>query len=172
MKKNIAWEPLSNNGFTLIEVICAIAILTVGILSLYSLQISSINTNSSANTITAASTWASDRVEILINRPYSCNPFSTNCHDLDDTNGNGTGQDTNFDGRDDVGPDFNFGLNDATTATADHSVTSPDGRYTILWNVAVDTPLPNTKTIRVIVTSSDRGVIKSVPLTYIKSDKI
>lgn len=170
MKKSIAWEPLSNKGFTLIEVICAIAILTVGILSLYSLQISSINTNFSANTVTAASTWASDRVEILINRPYSCNPFRVNCHDLDDVNGDGTGLDLNNDGVDDSGG--NFGLDNNTPATADHSATSPDGLYTILWNVAVDTPVPNTKTIRIIVTSMDRGVTKTVSMTYIKSDMI
>ncbi len=36
--------------------------------------------------------------------------------------------------------------------TADHNAVSTYGTYTIFWNVAVDEPIPNTKTIHVIVT--------------------
>lgn len=172
MKNSIVKNKSCSEGFALIEVMCAMVVLTIGILSLYSMHVATINTNASANSITNASNWANDRIEILLNRPYSCVPFRTNCHDLDDVNGDGTNQDANNDGTDDVGPDLNFGLNNATPATADHIATSPDGRFTILWNVAVDTPIPNTKTIRVVVTTQERGVTRTVPLTYIKSDTI
>jgi type IV pilus modification protein PilV len=164
----IAKSTKHNKGFTLVEVMIAIAVLTIGILALYSMQVSAINGNATANNLTNASNWASDRVEILLSRPYDCSPASANCHDLDDDNGDGTNQPVDVNGNDSDGG--NFGLDNATAATADGREVSPDGRYTILWNVAVNTPVPSSKTIRVIVTSQDRGVTKTVPLTYIKSE--
>lgn len=172
MKVSVVGKSGCTEGFTLIEVMCAIVVLTVGILSLYSMHVATINTNATASRITGAANWASDRIEILLSRPYSCTPVRANCHDLDDVNGDGTNQDTNNDGTDDSGADPTFGLDNATPATADHIAASPDGRFTILWNVAVDTPVPNTKTIRVLVTTQERGVTRTVPLTYIKSDTI
>ncbi len=177
----------SDQGFTLIEVMTAIVLLTIGILSLYALHVTSINSNLSASNMTTACNWASDRIEILLSRGY-------NHSDLEDDNGNGTNQDANNDGIDDSGGNSidytggavdaaggNFGLNSGLTfnaagvltgvnkALADGRATLPDNRYTMLWNVAIDTPVPNSKTIRVIVTFQDRGVIKNIPLTYIKS---
>lgn len=187
--KNFSSAPtVSDQGFTLIEVIIAIALLTIGILSLYTMHVAAINSNGTASNMTTASNWASDRVEILLNRNYDHS-------DLSDDNGDGTGQDADNDGIDDSGGNSidyeggavdvaggNFGLNGGllfnaagalvgvNQALADGRATSPDNRYTILWNVAIDIPVPNSKTIRVIVTSQDRGMIKAVPLTYIKSD--
>jgi hypothetical protein len=112
------------------------------------MHISSINGNASANNMTLGTNWASDRIEILLSRSYGHSDF-------EDDDGDGAG-----------------GLDNATPATADGRDTSPDNRYTILWNVAVDTPVPNCKTIRVIVTSQDRGVTKTIPLTYYKNEQI
>ena len=180
----------SNQGFTLVEVIVAIGILTVGILSLYSMHVASINSNGAASNMTTGSNWATDRIEILLSRHY-------NHADLRDDNGNGTGQDANVDGIDDSGGNSidyvggpidavggNFGLNGGLVynaagtltavnqALADGRATSPDNRYTILWNIAEDVPILHCKTIRVIVTSQERGVIKAIPLTYIKSEQL
>lgn len=155
----------NDSGFTLIEVIIAIVILTIGILSVNAMQISSIQGNSSANLLTESSGWAQDRVEQIVGMKYD---------DLVDVNGNGTNKDNNRDGLDDSGNDF--GLNDDTEASADGPpVGGPpatEGHYTIVWNVAQDVPLPHTKTIRIIVSYNNRGILKSVPLTYIKADII
>lgn len=153
-------------GFTLIEVLIAMFVLTIGIFALYSMQITALNTNARANSMTIASNWASDRVEGLLNRPYDCTPLRTNCHDLDDINGDGTNQDANDDGIDDDGG--NFGLDNATAASVDGRAISPDGQYTVFWNVAIDTPVPDTKTIRVMVLSQERGTTHAIPITYIK----
>lgn len=153
----------NESGFTLIEVIIAIAILTIGILSVNAMQISSIQGNSNANLLTESSGWAQDRVEQIVGMKYDN-------VDLDDDDNDGTKQDNNRDGLDDNGNDF--GLNDDTVGTADGSATSPDGQYTILWNVAQDVPLPHTKTVRIIVSYTNRAVLKTVPLTYIKADII
>lgn len=175
MKNIINRQNPTNQGFTLLEVIIAIAILTIGILSLCSMHVASINGNASASNMTIGGNWASDRIEILLGRPYD-HP------DLEDDNGDGTNKDTDNNGSDDKGGDFGLNgglifnaaglLTGVKKAAADGRATSPDNRYTILWNVAIDTPVPNCKTIRVIVTSQERGVIKTIPLTYIKSEQI
>jgi type IV pilus assembly protein PilV len=60
-------------GFTLLEVIVAISILTIGILAVASMQISSIRGNSFAAGVTEGTTWAGDQVERLMALPYDHN---------------------------------------------------------------------------------------------------
>ena len=151
------------NGFTLIEVLIAIAVLSIGILALYTMQTNSIIGNSNANTLTTASTWASDQIENFISLQYS----NTS---LNDTDGDGTGQDSDGNGIDDN--ENNFGLDDKTASTADGNASSQDGRYTIFWNVAVGVPMPNLKTVRVIVQDNSNKLSRPVTFTYIKADII
>lgn len=54
------------DGFTLIEAMIAIAILIIGILPLFAMQISSIHGNATANNLTAASTRALDQIEQML----------------------------------------------------------------------------------------------------------
>lgn len=153
----------SQSGFTLIEVLIAVAIFTIGILSVNAMQIAGIKGNSSANRITESTSWASDRIETLLGLDYSDT-------DLDDDDGDGTGEDGNNDGTDDDGG--NFGLDD-TGAGADHPPeTSPDGKYTIEWNIAVDHPFPGLKTIKVIINRQEQGQTKTISMTYMKADSV
>lgn len=133
-------------GFTLIEVIIALAVLTIGILSVNVMHTVSIRGNATASGITTSANWAADRVERIFSLNYGND-------DLKDTDADGS-----------AGLDA-----DVTTATADHNWTSPDGRYTVLWNVAEEYPMPNIKTIHVIVNRSDRGETKTVTFRYKKS---
>ena len=142
-------------GFTLIEVMVAIAVLTIGIFSLYSMQTTAISGNSTANGITVASTWAGDRVERLLAMDYD-DPL------LKDTKA----------------PAGIAGLNSKTDATADGKDVSPDGQYTAYWYVAdFLTPDPynltasTVKAVRVIVLRQDHGVQKEVVLNYYKQKK-
>jgi prepilin-type N-terminal cleavage/methylation domain-containing protein len=148
----------NNKGFTLIETLVALVILTIGILTLNKMQVTSIRGNANASGITSSSSWAAGQVEQLLRLDYD-DPL------LDDGDGDGTGQDADDDGVDDGGNDF--GLSD-TGANADGTATSPDNNYTIFWNVAVDEPMPNLKTIRVIVTRNYYGLQKQVALDYCK----
>ena len=131
-------------GFTLIEVLVAMVILGIGLMSLVSLQATGIKGNSQASHITVASDWGADRMEKLFALKW-----------------------TDIDLQDDTAPYDLAGLNE-TGATADGSDTSPDGFYTIYWNIADDTPMPDTKTIRVIILRSEGGVTKSVVMDYLK----
>ncbi len=126
-------------GFSLLEVIVAIAILSVGILAVASMQGNASRNNVFADTRTQAATWATDRIEKLVDLPWD----DANLSDAD-----GDGQA----GLDNTG----FDNNAATTGDADHMVT--EGNYTIYWNVADDVPITNVKTVRVIVVWSHYGV--------------
>ncbi len=57
-------------GFTLIEVLMAMAIFTIGILGLFGMQSAVISKNLSANTITSGATWATDQIELLLGQDY------------------------------------------------------------------------------------------------------
>ena len=150
----------NEKGFTLLEVIAAISILSVGLLAVASMQGSIIKGNRFAGGVTEATSWASDQMEKLMVLPYD--------HaDLVDTDGDGTGEDNDGDGVDDDGGDF--GLEDTVypqdVTTADHRVTQ--GRYIVYWNIAVDIEANDTKTVNVIVTWTDHGIQKRVSIRNI-----
>lgn len=154
----------SQNGFTLIETLIAMVVFSVGILGLASMQITSIQGNSQARQITEASNLAADRIESILSLDY----YDTALKDVD---GDGTGQDTStpHDGLDNSGG--NFGLDDATDATADGAADSDgDGVNDIFWNIAIDTPLLHTKTIKFII--DPPGSVKNIEITYMKADII
>jgi type IV pilus modification protein PilV len=58
-------------GFTLLEVIVAIAVLTVGLLAVGAMQTSAVGGNLSAYRTSEAVTLAQDRMEWLLFRPYA-----------------------------------------------------------------------------------------------------
>lgn len=160
--KDVSMIPIDNQaGFTLIEVLIAVFIFTVGILSVNAMQIASIKGNFSSNRISQSTSWATGQVEYLLGLDY-------NDTDLDDDDGDGTDQDLNGDGVDDDGE--NFGLDDIVSP--DGSETSPDGQYTIYWNVAPDYPLLGIKTVKITVNRQDRGESKVVSMIYMKADSV
>lgn len=61
----------SQKGFTILEVMIAMAIFAIGILGVAKMQIKSTTGNTTARTITEGTTVAVDRVERLISLPYS-----------------------------------------------------------------------------------------------------
>lgn len=141
-------QTLGQQGFTLIEVLVAIVILSIGILSLITMQITGIKGNATANQITTASSWSADRIEKLFSLDW-----------------------THPDLTDDTAPNGVPGLNE-TGATADGSATSPDTFYTIYWNIADNTPMPDTKKIRVIILRSQDGGRKRVVMDYLRPKNI
>jgi len=145
-------------GYTLVEVLVALGILGFGLLAVATMQVTAIKTNARASELSQGVTLAQSKVEELMNLPYS----SPRLSDVDD---DGTDEDANDDGIDDDGD--NFGLNDVGV---DSDYEEPNGRYTINWNVAVDEPVTASKTIRVIVTWTERGKNKRVSLDFVKTN--
>ena len=72
MKKadEVNGNPDREAGFTLIEVIVAISILSIGLLAVASMQTAAIRGNDNAYRITEGVTWAQDRLEYLLSLPY------------------------------------------------------------------------------------------------------
>jgi type IV pilus assembly protein PilV len=64
-------RPIGEKGFTLLEVIVAISILTFGLLAVASMQMTAIRGNYNASNITEATTVAQDRLEDLMGLLYS-----------------------------------------------------------------------------------------------------
>lgn len=60
----------NNRGFTIIEVMFALSIFSIGILAVSGLAISSVGSNASARRITDATALAEDRLERLAALPY------------------------------------------------------------------------------------------------------
>lgn len=67
-------------GFTLLEVIIAIAILTFGLLAVASMQTASIQGNSVANRLTEGTSWAQDKMEELLTLPDTDADLSEGSH--------------------------------------------------------------------------------------------
>ncbi len=171
-------DKLNNNkGFTLIESVIATAVLGIGILALQTMQITSIKGNAHANRITTSSILASDRLERIYTAPYRDTTLTCADDLMCDRDGDGTDQDIDMNGIDEVtadDSDTNFGLDDDTALTADHVITADniDDIHTIFINIATDHPVRNNKTIRVIVLSNQMGNTRRVEYTYIKDDLI
>lgn len=63
-------QKLNNHGLSIIEVIFALSIFTIGILAVSTLAISSVSSNASARRITDATALAEDRLERLAAMAY------------------------------------------------------------------------------------------------------
>jgi type IV pilus assembly protein PilV len=68
------------NGFTLIEVLIALTIFSIGILAVGTMQFSSMNGTATANHSTQGATWAVDRLEKLMSLPYNHNDLDNAVH--------------------------------------------------------------------------------------------
>lgn len=143
----------SQNGFTLLEVVIAIALLTIGILGAATMQIAAIGGNSHANRLTGAVTLAESTIESLMSLPYDDPELK------DDSN---TGLNAGASGLDNT---------NAADKSADEKHAEQDG-FTVFWNVAENYPFTDCKTIRVIVQRSDKGVVKTVSLDVLKMRSI
>lgn len=141
-------------GFTLLEVIVAISILTVGLLAVATMQGSAIMANASATDVTEATTLAADRLEKLAALAYDGT-------DLQDTDGDGAAGlgDTGFD---------DAPLTPGDADYRDIQQTARGKTYSVYWNIAVDDARLGTKTIQVIVAWEDHGRTKQLALRHIR----
>jgi prepilin-type N-terminal cleavage/methylation domain-containing protein len=153
MKKNKTkpspgWSMDRESGFTLIEILIAITILTVGLLGVASMQVSAIRGNDFSASVTTGLCLAEDRMEELMRRPYSDDLLA----DLQDKP-----------------------LNTIIASDVDHEdlpaidasgQTVTGGPYRRVWNVE-DSAAPDMKTVTVIVTWDNNR--HRVSLTSIKS---
>ena len=136
-------------GFTMIEIMIALVVLAVGILSVASLQVSAIKGNNLSDNITSALTLAEDKMEELLGLNYD-NP---DLQDLVPLNNNDLGI---------IEP----GFIDKEEFNTNESGRAGPGRFRMIWNIADNIPVENNKTIKVIVTWDNNS--HRVSLTSVK----
>jgi type IV pilus assembly protein PilV len=140
----------SNNtgGYTLIELLIAIAIFSIGILGVYAMQIKSVKENAVGRDVTEKATWAMDRIEELIALPYDDADLAVGDHHPAPGS---DGIDNNNNGRIDEAGETGF--------------------ISISWSVQEGTPLPETKTILVTLNrNTAHAGQRRVTLRYIKAN--
>jgi type IV pilus assembly protein PilV len=71
------------NGFTLLEIIIAIFIFSIGLLAVASMQMTAIKGNYFSGTLTEASNWATDQMERLMSLPYADDDLAAGDHSDD-----------------------------------------------------------------------------------------
>lgn len=123
---------ISPPGFTLLEVLIAISILTIGLLGVASMQASAIRGNYFSDNTTTALCLAEDKMEDLMGRDFDD-------ADLVDTTAANNG---NLDSITTV--DFQETVNEAGQVVA-------GGEYRRIWNIA-DSADPQMKTVTVVIT--------------------
>lgn len=132
-KKRFISAYKNEGGFTLIEVMISISILTIGLLAVASMQMSAIRGNNMSDNTTCALALAEDKMEELLGLSYS---------HADLANDPAAGNDSDLDSIVNV---------DHEEAGIGENGLSP-GHFRRIWNIADNTPMSNNKTITVIVT--------------------
>jgi prepilin-type N-terminal cleavage/methylation domain-containing protein len=70
----------NEGGFTLVELLIAVSILSAGLLALGSMQVSAISGSAYSANVTEGSTLAADRLEKLLALPYTHADLSSGAH--------------------------------------------------------------------------------------------
>ena len=70
----------NDQGFTLVEVMIAVSIFSIGFLAIAMLMVTAIQSNSGARKLTEASTFAQDKMEVLLTLPLTDPNLTTGNH--------------------------------------------------------------------------------------------
>jgi len=168
----------ADRGFTLLEIMLAIGILSIGLLAIASMQISAVRGNSSARDTSEAATLAELQMETLMSLPYRFELALDNQNhaELQETS-------VVFDPSDATGLGLNnpFPVDTRLFNPSAYALTAPGTNtyppdhfriednyripYTIFWNVTTDAEINNTKSVRVLVVwVDDAGVGRIVSM--------
>ena len=142
-QSGIIENKMNDRGFSLLEVVVALGIFSIGILAIAGLQITATSGNAKARFKTEAATLAQDVVERLLAIDYVRDELPA------------------------VRSEFN------TAANGTRVYRDPSSRYTIDWTVsAADTPIDRAIIINVSVRWWAYGIPRRYNLNFIKTEEI
>ncbi len=152
----------TEQGFSLLEIMLAMVIFMIGLLGVIAMQVAMVKGTDFSAKVTEAMTLAANQLESLMAVSYT-DPG------LSDTDNDGTNQDADNDGVDDDGG--NFGLDDTfNQADFQNAGIGTNSQFNVFYNIAVDEPANNCKTIRVIVNWSEKGIARQIAMTGIRTN--
>lgn len=144
---------VENKGFTLVEVMVSMVIFTIGFLATLAMIVSATGGNMKARATGGAAEVAAQWMETLTSLPYTSLVTDPLLVDGPAAIRNPLPSIAQVQAIFPYTPD----RPDPVARPADYTRTTADGNYTIYWNVADNTPITDTKTIMVIVTSTGSG---------------
>lgn len=180
---------LASEGFSLIEVLVAISILSLGIMAMYSMQLSAVHINYLGSSATQSSNFSSSQVEETYSLKSNDKLLSHNQKGQEIRqykNGDGSlesyGVDTDTT-RLSNGLPKDFGLNrtgvntrkqivSASEEQPDQVRVTDDGRFRVAYNVVQDLPIKGIKKIRVHTLDTSTAMQNPVSLDLLKNDDI
>lgn len=133
-------------GFTLIEVMIALLVFSVGVLAMAQLQIASIQGNTKASMISEAAAFGSDIVEQMRYWDYNDSRLNSSNDSEEYTLSS-----------------------DGVTYTADGHVVDSSGLFDGYWDVTTNSPVANSSTINITVIWELKGEQKTLSLTTVKT---
>ncbi len=135
----------NDTGFTLMEVLIALMVFSIGVLGVALMQIAAIRGNSWANDLSEATVFGSNQIEQILSWDYDDSR-------LDSTNNN------------------SYTLPDGTTAVVDGSQMDSTSSYHACWQVTDNTPVTGSKTIDLTVYWNQKGQLKRFSLQTVKAE--
>jgi type IV pilus assembly protein PilV len=149
------------SGFTLIEVMLSVMVLSVGLLAIGSMQIKAINGNTHATRLTEGSTWAQNMIERLMSLPYNDPALQDTISysgDTEEVRRNSL--------RHPLPPLSQQPIPNTETYPPEHQATQ--SMYTIYWNVEDNLEQNNAKSIAVVVTWPEGADQRSVVMDCVR----
>ena len=148
------------SGMTLLEVMVAAVVLSVGILALNAMQVSAIRVNRAAGNLTRAVTVGQEWMESLQALPYDHQALGD--VDVDDQSPDHARRESL---RRPLPPLPSPAVPDPVNYQPEHS--SRRGRYRVHWNIEDDLLAPRTKSVSVVVVWREGAVTRSVLLEHV-----
>lgn len=126
----------SEKGFSLVELLIAVVLLTIGLLAVAGMQTTAINSNAWANRLTTAASLAQEVMENFLARNPETDPILITA-----TNDNATY---------DLDPN-NAGIQNPVYIKTVADVDTGVGAFTVVYTISLDTPVTNVTKIDVAV---------------------
>lgn len=165
--QSIRKERIGQDGFSLIEAMVALAILTIGIIGCYKMQLHSTHSNAMGERVSTSSNWAVYEIEELLGKDYDDEDLK------DEKNGSGS---LGIAGLDDLEANAD-GVIYVKPDGAKSTSASANDLYSVSWNVVEGTTaetsvLRDVKQVRVhVVRKGGIGMGKLYSHDYFKTEE-